>query len=123
MTQDDLALAIGVNRKVVGQLESGKENVRLEIVLNAARALGLNVGVEAVANPALDVFLNGKLAGTLGRKTNGNLQFRYDKTYIEAGGMPLSLNLPLQTRAFPHRAASLFSATCCPRRTSGPRWR
>jgi HTH-type transcriptional regulator/antitoxin HipB len=47
MTQDDLALAIGVNRKVVGQLESGKENVRLEIVLNAARALGLNVGVEA----------------------------------------------------------------------------
>ena len=47
MTQDDLALAIGVNRKVVGQLEGGKESVRLEIALNAARALGLNVGVEA----------------------------------------------------------------------------
>jgi DNA-binding XRE family transcriptional regulator len=46
MTQDDLALAIGVNRKVVGQLESGKKGVRLEIALNAARALGLNVGVE-----------------------------------------------------------------------------
>jgi len=47
MTQDELALSIGVNRKVIGQLESGKQTVRLEIALNAARALGLNVGVEA----------------------------------------------------------------------------
>ena len=46
-TQDHLALVIGVNRKVIGQLEGGKESVRLEIALNAARALGLNVGVEA----------------------------------------------------------------------------
>lgn len=47
LTQDDLALAIGVNRKVIGQLERGKETVRLDIALNAARALGLNLGVEA----------------------------------------------------------------------------
>lgn len=47
LTQDDLALSIGVNRKVIGQLESGKNTVRLEIALNAARALGLNIGVEA----------------------------------------------------------------------------
>jgi len=47
LSQDDLALSIGVNRKVIGQLEGGKETVRLEIALNAARALGLNVGVEA----------------------------------------------------------------------------
>jgi DNA-binding XRE family transcriptional regulator len=47
LTQDDLALSIGVNRKVIGQLEGGKETVQLEIALNAARALGLNVGVEA----------------------------------------------------------------------------
>jgi HTH-type transcriptional regulator/antitoxin HipB len=47
LTQDDLALSIGVNRKVIGQLEGGKETVRLDIVLKAARALGLNVGVEA----------------------------------------------------------------------------
>lgn len=47
LTQDDLALAIGVNRKVVGQLEGGKRGVRLEIALNAANALGLNIGVEA----------------------------------------------------------------------------
>ena len=46
ITQDDLALSIGVNRKVIGQLESGKETIRLDIALNAARALGLNVGVE-----------------------------------------------------------------------------
>ncbi len=51
MTQDDLALAIGVNRKVIGQLEGGKESVRLEIALNAARALGLNVGVETRGEP------------------------------------------------------------------------
>lgn len=47
LTQDDLAMSIGVNRKVIGQLEGGKETVRLDIVLRAARALGLNIGVEA----------------------------------------------------------------------------
>lgn len=47
LTQDDLALAIGVNRKVIGQLEHGKPTVRLDIALNAARALGLDLGVEA----------------------------------------------------------------------------
>lgn len=47
ITQDDLAMSIGVNRKVIGQLEGGKRSVRLDIVLAAARALGLNVGVEA----------------------------------------------------------------------------
>ncbi len=47
LTQEDLALSIGVHRKVIGQLERGKNTVRLEIVLNVARALGLNVGVEA----------------------------------------------------------------------------
>lgn len=46
ITQDDLALAIGVNRKVIGQLERGKATVRLEIALDAARALGLSIGVE-----------------------------------------------------------------------------
>lgn len=47
ITQDDLAISIGVNRKVIGQLEGGKETVQLDIALSAARALGLNVGVEA----------------------------------------------------------------------------
>jgi DNA-binding XRE family transcriptional regulator len=47
LTQDELALAIGVNRRVIGQLEGGKKTVQLGIALDAARALGLNVGVEA----------------------------------------------------------------------------
>jgi DNA-binding XRE family transcriptional regulator len=46
LTQDDLALSIRANRKVIGQLEGGKETVQLDIALRAARALGLNVGVE-----------------------------------------------------------------------------
>jgi HTH-type transcriptional regulator / antitoxin HipB len=46
LSQDDLALSIGVNRRVIGQLEGGKETVQLEIVLRSARALGLNIGVE-----------------------------------------------------------------------------
>lgn len=52
ITQDDLALSIGVNRKVIGQLEGGKETLRLEIALNAARALGLDVGVETRGEPS-----------------------------------------------------------------------
>jgi HTH-type transcriptional regulator / antitoxin HipB len=51
ISQDDLALSIGVNRKVIGQLEGGKETVRLAIALRAARALGLDVGVEARGEP------------------------------------------------------------------------
>jgi HTH-type transcriptional regulator/antitoxin HipB len=46
ITQDELASSIGVNRKVIGQLEKGKETVHVGIVLRAARAVGLNVGVE-----------------------------------------------------------------------------
>lgn len=46
LTQDDLALSIGVNRRVLGQLEKGKETVQLDIALRAARAVGLEVGVE-----------------------------------------------------------------------------
>lgn len=47
LTQEDLALSIGVNRKVIGQLERGKETVQLAIALEAAQALGLDIGVEA----------------------------------------------------------------------------
>lgn len=47
LTQDELAASIGVNRKVIGQLEGGKETVHVGIVLRAARAVGLDVGIEA----------------------------------------------------------------------------
>ncbi len=46
ITQAELATTIDVNRKVVGQLENGKETVHVGIVLRAARAVGLVVGVE-----------------------------------------------------------------------------
>ena len=42
LTQEQLADAIGVNRRVIGELERGKGSVRLEIALAAARALGLD---------------------------------------------------------------------------------
>ena len=43
MSQEELAALIGVNRRVLGELERGKVTVRLEIALDAARALGLDV--------------------------------------------------------------------------------
>lgn len=43
MSQERLAELIGVNRRVLGELERGKGTVRLEIALAAARALGLDV--------------------------------------------------------------------------------
>lgn len=43
LTQQQLADSIGVNRRVVGELERGKGSVRIEIALAAARALGLDV--------------------------------------------------------------------------------
>jgi y4mF family transcriptional regulator len=43
LTQDALAAAIGVNRRVVGELERGKGSVRIEIALAIAQALGLDV--------------------------------------------------------------------------------
>jgi HTH-type transcriptional regulator / antitoxin HipB len=47
LTQDQLAEVIGVNRRVVGELERGKGSVRLEIALAAARAIGLDVELRA----------------------------------------------------------------------------
>jgi HTH-type transcriptional regulator / antitoxin HipB len=46
ITQDELAASIGVGRRVIGQLENGKETAHVGIVLRAARAVGLDVGVE-----------------------------------------------------------------------------
>jgi HTH-type transcriptional regulator/antitoxin HipB len=43
LTQEELAGVIGVSRVFVGQLEGGKANVRLELVLRLVQALGLDV--------------------------------------------------------------------------------
>ena len=67
-----------------------------------------------MAKPTLEVYLDGTLAGALLRKNNGNLQFRYEKSYVEAKGLPLSLNLPVRTEAFPHRDCLAFFGNLLP---------
>lgn len=67
-----------------------------------------------MAKPTLEVYLGGTLAGTLLRKDNGNLQFRYAKSYGEAKGPPLSLSLPVRTEAFPHRDCLAFFGNLLP---------
>jgi serine/threonine-protein kinase HipA len=67
-----------------------------------------------VAKPALEVRLNGRLAGTLLRKDNGNLQFRYDGSYMEANGPPLSVNMPVRAEAYPHRDCLAFFGNLLP---------
>ena len=67
-----------------------------------------------MAQPALEVDLNGRLAGALLRKDNGNLQFRYDTAYVEAEGPPLSVNLPVREGAYPHRNCLAFFGNLLP---------
>lgn len=67
-----------------------------------------------MASHTLDVFLHDRLAGVLKRKDNGNLQFRYDAAYLDGGGRPLSLNLPLRPEAFPHRDCLAFFGNLLP---------
>ena len=43
ISQEALAAATGVNRRVIGELERGKGTVRLEIALALAEALGLDL--------------------------------------------------------------------------------
>ncbi len=45
LSQDDVAAVVGVNRRVVGELERGKPSVRLDIALRVAQAVGLDVSV------------------------------------------------------------------------------
>lgn len=46
LTQQELADAIGVARRVVGELERGKETVRLRIAIDAVNALGMSLRSE-----------------------------------------------------------------------------
>jgi transcriptional regulator with XRE-family HTH domain len=43
LSQTSLADVIGVNRRVLGQLEHGKGTVQLKIAIEAARAVGLDI--------------------------------------------------------------------------------
>lgn len=43
MTQQELADSIGVARRAIGELERGKRTLQLQIAIDAANALGLNL--------------------------------------------------------------------------------
>jgi DNA-binding XRE family transcriptional regulator len=43
LAQEDVANVIGVNRRVIGELERGKTTVQLKIALEAASAVGLDI--------------------------------------------------------------------------------
>ena len=47
LTQADLAALVGVSRKWVGELESGKRTIDLSLVLRTLNALGLVLDVDA----------------------------------------------------------------------------
>lgn len=46
-----MALSIGVNRKVIGQLERGKDTVQIDIAFHAARAIGLDLAIRRRGEP------------------------------------------------------------------------
>lgn len=46
-SQEAVAAVVGVNRRVIGELERGKPTVQLDIALRVAEALGLDLSLEA----------------------------------------------------------------------------
>jgi DNA-binding XRE family transcriptional regulator len=46
LTQEEIAGVIGVNRRVIGELEGGKGTVQLRIAMEVARVLGLDIELE-----------------------------------------------------------------------------
>ncbi|MEO8690073.1 MAG: helix-turn-helix domain-containing protein [Solirubrobacteraceae bacterium] len=45
LSQSTLADVVGVNRRVIGELERGKPSVQLDIALRVAEAVGLDVAL------------------------------------------------------------------------------
>lgn len=46
LAQEEVSGVIGVNRRVIGELEGGKGTVQLQIAMEAARVLGLDIELE-----------------------------------------------------------------------------
>jgi HTH-type transcriptional regulator / antitoxin HipB len=46
LTQEEVSSVIGVNRRVIGELERGKGTVQLQIALEVVRVLGLDIELE-----------------------------------------------------------------------------
>lgn len=57
---------------------------------------------------ALDVYLHGRLAGRLERKSQARLGFAYAKEWVETGGAPISLSLPVRGEAYGHAECAPF---------------
>ncbi len=49
---------------------------------------------------ALDVYLHGRLAGRLERQSQARLNFAYATRWVEEGGAPISLSLPVRGEAY-----------------------
>ncbi len=47
LSQDQVASVVGVNRRVIGELERGKPSVQLDIALRVAQAVGLDVDLRS----------------------------------------------------------------------------
>lgn len=56
----------------------------------------------------LDVYLHGSVAGTLERRSRARLRFTYGEGWVQAGGQPLSLSLPVRPEAFDHEECAPF---------------
>jgi HTH-type transcriptional regulator/antitoxin HipB len=46
LSQEDIANVIGVNRRVIGELENGKDTVQLKIALDAVGAVDIDIQLE-----------------------------------------------------------------------------
>lgn len=47
ITQQRIADITGVNRRVISELESGKETVQFRIVIDTVHALGMDISIES----------------------------------------------------------------------------
>jgi len=56
----------------------------------------------------LDVYLHGRVAGVLERRSQARLRFTYHPDWVEAGGEPLSLSLPVRAAPFEHEECAPF---------------
>jgi HTH-type transcriptional regulator / antitoxin HipB len=46
LAQEEISGVVGVNRRVIGELERGKGTVQLQIAMEVARVLGLDIELE-----------------------------------------------------------------------------
>jgi HTH-type transcriptional regulator/antitoxin HipB len=47
LAQEEISGVVGVNRRVIGELERGKGTVQLQIAMEVARVLGLDIELES----------------------------------------------------------------------------